>query len=265
MASNDQLSDEFNKMLDILLNPVRKKLQAEFRRAQKKALRQYLEFNEVFESVWVEHRQSLVKISFDGFMKSQKAGAMRQLRLFVDDKVITDDQRKEFFKVVETGFKSFAEFQAQESSEAMVSTSKDTVRELIEKYTEADQKKEINGIIDIIREARREAQERSVWRSIIGALAIVHGGANKGGFDSADETERRTGSIFEKVWITKQDSKVRDTHRPMQGVSIRKNELFEVPISGGGVDLMKHPGDRNATIGNWINCRCTVRLRKAKK
>ena len=89
MASNDQLSDEFNKMLDILLNPVRKKLQAEFRRAQKKALRQYLEFNEVFESVWVEHRQSLVKISFDGFMKSQKAGAMRQLRLFVDDKVIS--------------------------------------------------------------------------------------------------------------------------------------------------------------------------------
>ena len=264
MATRKQISEEFNKMLDILLNPVRKKLRAEFRRVQKKALKEYFENRTISNEIWLDHEESLAEIAYTGFMQSQKAGAMRQLRLFVDDKIISDDERKFFFKDVERGFDQFARREAANSAAAMAQTSKEIVQWLIEKHTEADRLKELNGILDIIREARKEALERSIWRSFVGGLAIVHGGANKGQFDSADKTEEFKQVVFLKVWITKQDSKVRDTHRPMQGKSIKKGELFKVPRKEGGFDLMKHPGDRSATIGNWINCRCTLQLRKEK-
>lgn len=67
-----------------------------------------------------------------------------------------------------------------------------------------------------------------------------------------------SGVVMEKVWYTYRDSKVRDSHRAMEGKVIPSNELYELP---SGV-RMRFPGDKSATGGNvaadLVNCRCAV-------
>ena len=67
-----------------------------------------------------------------------------------------------------------------------------------------------------------------------------------------------SGVVMEKVWYTYRDSKVRDSHRAMEGKSIPSNDLYELP---SGVK-MRFPGDKAATGGNvagdLVNCRCAV-------
>lgn len=61
-----------------------------------------------------------------------------------------------------------------------------------------------------------------------------------------------------KEWSTWQDSLVRDTHRTMHGTVIPEEELFRVPRTKVGHDLMEWPGDtmHGASPENFINCRC---------
>ena len=93
---------------------------------------------------------------------------------------------------------------------------------------------------------------------------MIHGSMSKGAFDSATIVYEKKRFEIVKRWVTKKDSLVRDTHKMMEGVEVGRNELFEVPILTGGTDFMRYPGDRNATIGNWINCRCEIKYRKVK-
>lgn len=72
-----------------------------------------------------------------------------------------------------------------------------------------------------------------------------------------------SGVVMEKVWYTYRDSRVRDTHRAMEGKAIPSNELYELP---SGVK-MRFPGDKRA-IGRpkdvakeVIWCRCAVSYR----
>lgn len=65
----------------------------------------------------------------------------------------------------------------------------------------------------------------------------------------------KLGIDFE-MWITAEDERVRDgkdggaDHVVMHGQITRRDDLF----SNG----LKHPGDKNGDISEWINCRCTV-------
>lgn len=69
-----------------------------------------------------------------------------------------------------------------------------------------------------------------------------------------------SGLVMEKVWYTYRDSRVRDTHRAMEGKVIPSKELFTLP---SGVK-MRFPGDKTAigrskdVAGDLINCRCSV-------
>ena len=56
-----------------------------------------------------------------------------------------------------------------------------------------------------------------------------------------------------KMWVTERDSRVRDAHKPMDGVVVGLEESFVVDGH-----VMQHPGDRSAPAGLWMNCRCVV-------
>ena len=57
-----------------------------------------------------------------------------------------------------------------------------------------------------------------------------------------------------KQWVTREDSRVRDTHRHLHGMIIPRTAKFATQ-SGAFLD---RPGDRTAPIGEWINCRCDL-------
>jgi HK97 family phage portal protein len=57
-----------------------------------------------------------------------------------------------------------------------------------------------------------------------------------------------------KQWLSQLDGRVRDSHRALNGQIQPINKAF---VSGDGNELM-YPGDPNAPIGEFANCRCTT-------
>jgi hypothetical protein len=56
-----------------------------------------------------------------------------------------------------------------------------------------------------------------------------------------------------KRWVTRHDARVRASHRVLDGVTIPLSEKFDV----GGFQLA-YPGDRDAELGEIVNCRCVL-------
>lgn len=55
-----------------------------------------------------------------------------------------------------------------------------------------------------------------------------------------------------KIWVTQQDSRVRSTHRSMQG---QRRPVGEPFTTGAGVAIA-YPGDPSVDGSEWISCRC---------
>lgn len=86
------------------------------------------------------------------------------------------------------------------------------------------------------------------------------GAANFG----AQMASSRTGVLTEKMWISAQDNRTRfiprDSfdHYEMHEKRVGQEELFSVRRRGGGFENIRFPGDPRASLGNRINCRCTM-------
>lgn len=61
-----------------------------------------------------------------------------------------------------------------------------------------------------------------------------------------------------KTWNSFFDDLVRPWHAQMNLITIKNDELFEVPNGKGGVDLATGPKDPNMSVDNIINCRCSL-------
>lgn len=67
----------------------------------------------------------------------------------------------------------------------------------------------------------------------------------------------------QKEWLSAQDDRTRRIprdqydHLDMNGKTIGFDERFIVP-STKSIDAMLHPGDPDASVGNIVNCRCTL-------
>jgi SPP1 gp7 family putative phage head morphogenesis protein len=64
---------------------------------------------------------------------------------------------------------------------------------------------------------------------------------------------RQSGVVASKRWNTSKDGKVRDSHIPLDGVTIPMAHDFHV-----GGELASAPGDPRLSAGNIINCRCFI-------
>lgn len=88
------------------------------------------------------------------------------------------------------------------------------------------------------------------WRDSLDALITTTATGMQGRTTLSDLIAAR---FPEKRWVTRHDSKVRDTHRSVDGDTIPLSEPFMV----GGSDLM-YPGDPAGTASEVINCRCIL-------
>jgi len=86
------------------------------------------------------------------------------------------------------------------------------------------------------------------FRSVRIARTEVIGAANEGQLWAYREN-----GVEAKMWITARDENVRESHQ-IEGQTIEINERFTL-ADGEHLD---YPGDRDASVGNIVNCRCCV-------
>ena len=88
--------------------------------------------------------------------------------------------------------------------------------------------------------------------SIRTARTMVTSAENKGRMDMLEKAESE-GIIAQKVWISALDTRTRDWHRDLNGVSQDRDKPFE-----NSVGKIMYPGDPSADAANVYNCRCKI-------
>lgn len=97
-----------------------------------------------------------------------------------------------------------------------------------------------------------KVQEMNKDAAIRSARTIVTGAENKGRMDSYQRAQD-DGIILEKKWLAAIDSRTRDWHIDLNGVSVPVDKPFHNDFG----DIM-FPGDPSADGANVYNCRCTM-------
>lgn len=80
-------------------------------------------------------------------------------------------------------------------------------------------------------------------------------GAQNAGRQASFEHAAKMGITVRKRWVATKDTRTRDSHRDMDGVTVPWDEKFHTPL---GSEMM-HPGDRSGKPGDVYNCRCRMR------
>lgn len=78
-----------------------------------------------------------------------------------------------------------------------------------------------------------------------------HRDYNAGGDSLAQDYKKKTGNSYKKTWMTMLDDRVRDTHEPLEGVSVGEDEEFYTWDD----DHALYPGGFEKASNN-CNCRC---------
>ena len=95
-------------------------------------------------------------------------------------------------------------------------------------------------------------------RCELDARSEIVSSLNGGQYDAYGQSGECNGS----EWLTCQDDRVRDSHAMMDGVVSDLGVPFQVPMMDGkgnqiGTEPMMFPEDPTASLGNWLNGRCT--------
>lgn len=107
----------------------------------------------------------------------------------------------------------------------------------------------LNKIIDLINEY---LESTAYQRAKTIAITIVTAGLNASTLYALEEVGVNT-----KVWISQRDSKVRETHRLLDGQKIPVSSSFKI-MSRKGEVLLRFPGDPQAPAEETVNCRCYI-------
>lgn len=76
-----------------------------------------------------------------------------------------------------------------------------------------------------------------------------------GALSAAQRWQIRTGRILEKQWIDRDDSRVRQAHKAVDGQRVPLWAMFLV-----GMSLLRYPGDPSGLPHDVINCRCHLKF-----
>lgn len=123
-------------------------------------------------------------------------------------------------------------------------TLKNDIKELIFKAFE-----EGLSPIDVAKLLVKQGKQIALKRAITIARTEIIGAANAGALAGAKETR----VISYKVWVSSSDKRTRNDHREARNQKVAINENFKI----GGEELA-HPGDKNASAKQVVNCRCTM-------
>jgi hypothetical protein len=98
--------------------------------------------------------------------------------------------------------------------------------------------------------------ERRAWARSVGTTLAARA-ASAAAIALAPAVSAHLDSIMRKLWVTRGDSRVRESHRLLHARTADIDSPFQAP----GVTMM-YPGDPAAPIEEWINCRCGLMLVK---
>lgn len=120
---------------------------------------------------------------------------------------------------------------------------------------QALQEKLSTGDMRVIRTAVRQALDPELYDAYVRRLAASEASISvNSALNEAAAVAVRQGATVEKTWRTRNDDKVRHTHRQVEGQTVP----FGAPFWVGGVPMM-HPGDPTAPVAEVANCRCRAR------
>jgi hypothetical protein len=134
--------------------------------------------------------------------------------------------------------------------QSITETERARVRTILERA--ADEGLDVRQTATLLR-----SEDINVPRSRLISRTELSMAMNKG----ANEGAKRTGVVLDKVWISTLDARTRrkpkdqTNHLIMNEVKVPFEGMFEVP-GRFGFDLMKHPGDPSAPVGQLAQCRC---------
>jgi len=112
-------------------------------------------------------------------------------------------------------------------------------------------KAQIDKMVERYRERMVALRAETIARTE--SLRSVHEGVQNT-YDQAIEDGVLQENQLKRTWNTASDSRVRDSHRPMDG---QEKALREPFVTGNGARLM-YPTDPNGPAEDTINCRCVV-------
>lgn len=154
--------------------------------------------------------------------------------------------------------KDILEFLKEHVLDKVVLSTSDPSREMIEKILLQGQQE--GWSVDQMA-SQILASDVPLWR----AKLIVRTELSMARFIGNELAKRDSKFETEDTWIAAHDHKTRHSHRIVDGDTIGEGGRFKVPIYKRvdkvdiqiGFDVMKGPGDPNASAGNICNCRCT--------
>lgn len=132
----------------------------------------------------------------------------------------------------------------------ITNTSKETARSIIKRVVAENMDEGADKLGMAIEKAlKKEGARISGWRARVIARTEVATASNYGKQLGAETV----GQPMLKRWLSTMDNRTRDVHFSMNGETVPMDGYFNV-----GGDLMRMPGDMNASPANVINCRCTT-------
>lgn len=108
---------------------------------------------------------------------------------------------------------------------------------------------QITRMTNRYRENQIKARARTIGLS--SGNAAVHGGDSEM-FRQAMASGAIVAEDIDQIWLTRQDSLVRSSHRPMD----QQGRPFGVAFLSGAGNLLRYPGDLRAPFRDRIGCRC---------
>lgn len=124
----------------------------------------------------------------------------------------------------------------------------DTTRNIIENIL-SEAVREGWGSEQTAREMTQQLPDMTRWR----AELIARTESAKAAFVGRQVAASAAKYKMNKEWITAEDSRVRASHRPLDGVIIEEDEDFDVDG-----EQAAGPGDPRLSAGEVCNCRCVV-------
>ena len=246
---------ENNKLLNLLFSRTKKKLTKEFERVYTEAIKKYDDGGIIPVTLYEEHRDNLLVVLHEMYFRATTAGQKRILQTFVKAGWIKKDEQQPIKDKYEKIFKSYSEQRARFFANKIAKTTEDDITRIIEK-----DKKQANGnLLGALKDALRDAKNRSIFRTVVVGLTSIHSAISFSQRTTAGEMENSEFLLY-KEWVTEKDEVVRDDHIVMEGVRVPIHEDF---IVGG--EPMREPGDDSASLKQRINCRCFLRYRRERR